>query len=299
MTRAVAGASSLRRYSPVHVLHVKYTGVSHRGYGAAVRGKDGDRTNGRVNVREKQRRRGTETESRDGDPRRKTPHVPCYARTTRLCHRCCPRSPPILALVRLCISVIRLALYTRLCRTTEEIWRTTYAPQTVHTRTHTHTYTPPQRTHIYRTENRPTVSRLGSWLSPRRRASLSLSSSSVFVPLPLSLLEPLDFGISPSRRLGIFCFFPREETPNRPAAMRSALCASSDKNSGRQVSARTSRERYRFSMRDTARNFDTIVPRIGTRAETRIYCSEWLLTSHGLTSKCLTSLTFSMLISVD
>lgn len=169
-----------------------------------------------------------------GERQHHTP--PCYARTTRLCpRRCCPRPPPVLALARLCISVIRLALYTRLCRTTEGIWRTICAPQTVHTHTHIHTYTSAAHTNI-QAERRIALRSLVWGRGSRHGTELrSLSSSLPHRSLPPSpspaLLHTraLDFGIPPSRRLGTFRFFPREGTTNRPATTGNALCAPSVK----------------------------------------------------------------------
>lgn len=111
-------------------------------------------------------------------------HAPCYARTTRFCRRCCPRLPSSLALARLCISVIRpFGSYPRLCRAAERIWRTTYAPQTMHM----HIYT---CTHIHKRNGESPYGLSSGVVALATVPSFALSPLLFLIglcPLPLSL----------------------------------------------------------------------------------------------------------------
>lgn len=109
-----------------------------------------------------------------------------------------------------------------------------YAPQTVHTRTHVHLharYTNTNVIHVTQAEQRIAVRSFVWGRGSRHGAELRSLSSSLphrffgSPPYQPFSFVALDFGIPPSRRLGIFRFFPRRNVGNRPARRRAASSA--------------------------------------------------------------------------
>lgn len=298
MTRAVAGASSLPRYSPVRASRVKYTESAAEGTGITAVNRRSERTYQREREIRWWSAGQRETERECRDPRRKAPTRPALrANDAILPPMLSTAEPRTRAAMHFCHPSGWL-LSSSLSRCRENM---AYYLRSV-AYTHTHSLIHATRNHA-RTKNRFTVSRLGSWLSPRRRASLSLlfSSSSVFAPFRPSSLLGAGLGISPSRRLGTFRFFPRGGTPRSTSRRRVASSA--------RLLIKVPAARCRYVSRASAIDFRCATRRVilirscrewEMGSEARIYRSERLLNVLRINIGRRDQLNaFPMLLSVD